>query len=222
MGLGVFEAGDDEPLHPFSCVHVFVDRDLVGRPPFELAAHAHVDPLGVLAEDDEVDVLRGAPFERDEAIVERLHRADVGVEVEAEAHAEEDVARVLEAGDARIAEGAEEDGARFVLHAVGDLLRVGGAVFEVAVGAEVELPQVEAQAALVAVELEDARSLGDDLGADAVAGKNREEGHGRGDYAATRGEGYGVIVSGASMTRGRETAGSPGIASVHGSVTWSE
>ncbi len=82
------------------------------RAALELAAHAHVDALGVLAEDDDVDVLRGAALERDEAIGERAHGADVGVEVEAEAHAEEDVARVLEVGHARIAEGAEEDGAR--------------------------------------------------------------------------------------------------------------
>ena len=88
--------GDDEALDALARVDVLVDGDLVGRAALELAAHADVDPLGVLAEDDEVDVLRRAPLQRDEAIGERPHGADVGVEVEAEAHAEEDVARVLE------------------------------------------------------------------------------------------------------------------------------
>ena len=48
-------------------------------------------------------------------------------------------------------------------------------VFEVAIGAEVEVPEVEVQAALFAVVLEDAGGLGDDFGADAVAGENGDE-----------------------------------------------
>ncbi len=130
-------------------------------------------PFGVLAEDDEVDVLRAPPFERDHAVGERLDRADVGVEIEPETHAEENVARVLVRRNAGVAEGPEQDGAGLVLDALGDLLRVGGAVSQVAFGAEVEVPQVERQAPSVAIELEDARGLGDDLGPHAVA---REDG----------------------------------------------
>ncbi len=68
------------------------------RAALELPAHADVDALGVLAEDDEVDVLRAPALERDEAVAERADGADVRVEVEAEAQAEQDVAGVLEPG----------------------------------------------------------------------------------------------------------------------------
>ena len=107
--------------------------------------------------------------------LERADRADVRVEVEAEAQAEEDVARVLERRDARIAERAEEHGARLARDALAHLRGVGGAVPQVAIGAEIELPEVERQAARVPVELENARGLGDDLGADAVARDDGDE-----------------------------------------------
>ena len=112
MGARVLEAGADEALDALARVDVLVDGDLVARAALELAAHADVDALGVLAEDDHVDVLRAAVAQRDEAVGERAHGADVRVEVEAEAQAEEDVARVLEPGHARVAQGAEQHGAR--------------------------------------------------------------------------------------------------------------
>ena len=54
----VLEAGADEALDALARVDVLVDGDLVARAALELPAHADVDALGVLAEDDEVDVLR--------------------------------------------------------------------------------------------------------------------------------------------------------------------
>ena len=80
----------------------------MAKPALELPAHAHVDPFGVFAEDDDVDVLGRAVLERNEAIVERLHGADVGVEIEAEAKAKEDVTHVLETRHARIAKRAKK------------------------------------------------------------------------------------------------------------------
>ena len=56
--LRVLEAGADDALDALARVDVLVDGDLVGRAALELAADADVDALGVLAEDDEVDVLR--------------------------------------------------------------------------------------------------------------------------------------------------------------------
>ena len=58
---------------------------------------------------------------------------------------------------------------------VAHLVGVRRAVAQVAVGAEVELPEVQRQAALVPVEVEHARRLRDDLGADAVAGEDGDE-----------------------------------------------
>ena len=52
---------------------------------------------------------------------------------------------------------------------------IGGAVAQVAVGAEVERPELERKAARVAVVLEHARGLGDDLGPDAVPGDDGDE-----------------------------------------------
>ena len=63
-------------------------------------------------------------------------------------------------GHARIAERAEQHRARFVLDAVGDLLRERRAVAEEAIGAEIELPQIERKLPLVLVVLERARAPG--------------------------------------------------------------
>ena len=56
--LRVLEGRADDALDALARVHVLVDGDLVGRAALELAADADVDALGVLAEHDEVDVLR--------------------------------------------------------------------------------------------------------------------------------------------------------------------
>ena len=64
---------------------------------------------------------------------------------------------------------------RVALDAIGDFFREGRSVLQVAVGAEIELPQIERQFALVADDLEEARGLGDDLGADAVTRNDGDE-----------------------------------------------
>ena len=53
--------------------------------------------------------LRAAILERAQPIVEQPHRPVVDVEIELEARAEQDVARVPVVGNARIAERADED-----------------------------------------------------------------------------------------------------------------
>ena len=173
--LRPLEGRAHDALDPFAGVHVLADRELVARTSLELPAHSHVRPLGVLAEDDEVDVLRAAGLERDQAIRQGADGADVGVEVEAEAQSKEDVAGVLEARHARVAEGTEEDGARRPGDAIADVGREGRAVPEVAVCAEVERPEVEGKASGIAVVLEHASRLRDDLRADAVARKDGDE-----------------------------------------------
>jgi hypothetical protein len=94
----VVEGRADDALDALAGVDVLVDGDLVGGAAAHLAADVDVDPLGVLAKDHEVDVLRAVVLERAQAVVEAAHRAHVGVEVEPEAKAEEDVPRVLVGG----------------------------------------------------------------------------------------------------------------------------
>ena len=84
----------DDAVDALVGVDLFLDRDFVRRPGLEPAADAHVDALGVLAEHDEVDVLRAAVLQRAEAIGEQLDRPVVDVEVELEPGAEQDVARM--------------------------------------------------------------------------------------------------------------------------------
>ena len=94
------------PLKVFSSSWIAISSSVPG---LEAAADADVEPLGVLPEHDEVDVLRAAVLQRTEPLVEELHRPVVDVEVELEARAEQDVARVAVVGRARIAERADED-----------------------------------------------------------------------------------------------------------------
>ena len=68
-----------------------------------------VQAFRVLAEHDEVHVRGRAILQRTEALVEQLHRPVVDVEIELEARAEQDVARVPVVGHARIAQRADED-----------------------------------------------------------------------------------------------------------------
>ena len=84
-----------------------------------------------------------AILERTEPLVEQLDRPVVDVEVELEARAEQDVARVPVVGHARIAERADEDRvelSRSIVVAVG---RHGIAGREVVVGAPRQVLEVE-------------------------------------------------------------------------------
>src|SRR5439155_15296066 len=71
------------------------------------AAPAEVLSLRVLAEDDEVD--RAGIAQRRQVRMQQLHRPEIDVQIELESQTQENVAGMLIAGDARIAEGAEED-----------------------------------------------------------------------------------------------------------------
>ena len=97
-------------MHALVGVDLFLDGDLVLGARLEAAADADVEPLGVLAKHDEVHVGRVASLQADTvARASSLHRAVVHVEVELEASAEQDVARVAIVRHARIAERADED-----------------------------------------------------------------------------------------------------------------
>ena len=109
VGLRELEGVPHDPLHPLAGVEVDLGRDLVGSVLLEVAAHHHVEALGVLAEHHEVHVFRRHALQRAELLVEEPHRPVVDVEVEPEAQAEQDVGGVPVVGDAGVAHGPEED-----------------------------------------------------------------------------------------------------------------
>src|SRR5690606_24414901 len=83
-----------DALHALARVDVLLDRDLVGRALLEIAAHADVHALRILAEDDEIDVLVAHVAQWREARIVETDGAQIDVEVEPETEAEQDGARV--------------------------------------------------------------------------------------------------------------------------------
>jgi hypothetical protein len=73
-------------------------------------AGLRVHVLGVLAHDDQVDVLRALAFERHETVVVGDDGTEIDVQVETTAHTEDDVPLDDPARRPRIADGAEQDG----------------------------------------------------------------------------------------------------------------
>ena len=136
------------------------------------AAHAAVQPLGVLADDDEVDVVRALVLQRAVDAGVELHRAQVDVLVELEAQAQEQ-ALLEDAGlHVRVADGAEVDGveaAQLLEHRV----RQDVAGLHVALAAEVVVLEVELEAELRLRRFEHLQPLADDLRPGAVAGQHR-------------------------------------------------
>ena len=96
-------------MDTFVGVDLLLDRDLIVGARLETSADADVHAFGVLAKHDEVDVSRRASFQRAETLVEQLDRPVVDVEIELEARAEQDVARMAVVGHPRIPERADED-----------------------------------------------------------------------------------------------------------------
>ena len=110
MRLAVFKGIADDALDALARVDVFLGGDLVGSSLLEDAAGIGINALGVFAEDDEVDVFRFDPLQWAERRVKQADRAHVGIEIHLEAHAEQNFFGVDIGLDARIAEGADEDG----------------------------------------------------------------------------------------------------------------
>ena len=148
--LRVLERVLDDPVHALEGVDLFLHRDLVLGSRLEAAADVDVQPLGVLAEHHEVDILRAAPLQRTQPLVEQPHRTVVDVEIQLEARAEQDFARMAHVGNARIAEGAHEDRLELVAQHRVAVWRQADAGLEVVIRAvgqhlEVELPAEHAR-----------------------------------------------------------------------------
>ena len=139
------------------------------------AAVADVRTLGALADDDEVDAVRGDPLDGQRALhpgVE-LGRAQVDVLLQGEAQRQQHAALEDAARHGRVADRAEQDrvvAAQLLEDRVGQ--RLAGGV--PAPGAEVVLGRVELGAGAGGDRLEDLEALGDDLRADPVAADDGE------------------------------------------------
>ena len=160
-------------MHALPGVDLFLDRDLVLGAGLEAAADVDVQPFGILAKHDEVDVRRCAPFQGAEPLVEELHGPVVDVEVELEPRAEQDVARVTVVGHTRIAERADEDRVELseLIVAAG---RKGDARLEVVIRSPRQMFEVELHAEPVGHGRQDFDCLSRDLLADSITGDDRD------------------------------------------------
>ena len=141
----------------------FVRRALVHE-----AAGAAVQVLGVLADDDEVDVGRAFVLERRLDAGEQFHRPQVDVLVEAEAEVEQQLALQDAGGDVGMADRAEQDRVELaqLVEAVG---RQRFARFEIAVAAPVEVREVELEVFQLGDGLQNFHAFGGDFRPGAVA-----------------------------------------------------
>ena len=165
------EGVTDDTVHALPGVHFLLDRDLVLGARLEASADADVQPLGVLAEHHEVDIRGRASFERAQALVEQLHRPVVDVEIELEAGAEQDVARVAVVGHARIAERADEDRVELPQRVVA-AGRQGHAGLQVVIGAPRQQLEPQRDPEALLDRAQDLDRFGGHLAADAVAGNH--------------------------------------------------
>src|SRR5207253_2217873 len=96
------ERRSDDPLDSLDGVDLLRDVALAVD-----AALAEIDPFGVFPKDDEV--YRAIRAQRGEAGVQQGNGSKVDVQVQPKAQSQQDVARVLVAWDARVAQCAEQD-----------------------------------------------------------------------------------------------------------------
>jgi len=178
VGAGVVEGVAKDALDTFVGVDVFLDGNFVGSSLFEEAANADVQALGVFAEDYEIDVGGLAILERGEARGEEFGGAGVDVEIELEAQAEEDVGGVPVGRDARIANGAEEDGVEFVAKEFESAFGERDVFAKIFVGAPIEVDELDGAVAAGGGGAEDVDGDGSDLLTDAVAGNDGDAGFG--------------------------------------------
>jgi phage tail sheath gpL-like len=133
-----------------------------------------VEALGVLAKHHEVAVARASALQRHQPVGEAQHRADVGVQVEAEAHAEQDVVRVAVVGHAAVPHGAQQHGVELALQAAAHVVGERDSVAQEALGAQVERLAREVTCADLAEGRDHLGAHGHHLGAHAVTADERD------------------------------------------------
>src|SRR5260370_367924 len=115
-----------------------IPRDLVGLCLLEDGAGAGVAALGVRGKNREAQLAAAFALERREAVVHQDAGAQVDVEIQLEAHGQQDAFGVLVAGHSRVADRPEVDGGELAPQRVHEARREDGAVLQVWLGAEVE------------------------------------------------------------------------------------
>src|SRR5262245_38621598 len=161
---GELERVSHDAMHASIRVDLFLHCDLGVRIRAHAAARADVEPLRVLTKDNEVDLLAGAVLQRAQPIVKQMHGPIVGIEIELESGAEQNVSRMAVVGDARVAKRPNEDRverSQRVIAAGGN----GDAGPEVMVRAPWQLLEFDATESA-----KDESGRGDDFGANAIAG----------------------------------------------------
>ena len=151
-------------LHPFSRVDVLLNGYFIVGSLLEGASGIGVNTFGVFANDHEIDVSGFNPFERAQRGIEQSHRADIRVEIELEAHTEQNLFRMHVAGNARVANRSHENGVSFFRQGCKSIGWNRGAVGQIAVGPPVEVRESERGARC----LKDLDCLGDYLPANAI------------------------------------------------------
>ena len=164
-GGGTGERVADHTLDTERGVHADLVGHLVRRAHADGAAVADVRTLGALADDHEVDLARVAERRRDARV--QAARAQVHVVVQREAQLEQQPALEHARGDARVADGAQQDRVvRADRVEVGVRQRLAGRV--PAARAQVEVRRRHRDRAAVQRGVQRQQTLLDDLRADAV------------------------------------------------------
>src|SRR5678815_3600514 len=163
-----FEGMPDDAMHALVGVDLFLNSDLVYGARLEAAADTNVETFSIFAKHDEVDVHRRAILQRTEPRIEQPNGSIVDVEIEIEARAEQDVARVPVVWHARIAKRADQDRIERAQQIVA-AGRHGLARREEMIRAPRQVVEINA-----AERLQHLDSLSDHLRPDAVAGDYRD------------------------------------------------
>ena len=108
--------------------------------------------------------------------MQQLHRPEIDVQIELESQTQENVAGMLIAGDARIAEGAEEDRIDVVAQMTKTGFRQRLVRFEVMVGGIWKVFPVQRESVLGRDAIEYRDRGFDHLGPDTISGDNRDLG----------------------------------------------
>ena len=165
---GELEGVADAALAAAAGVDGRLGGDFVRRAFVHEAAGPAVEVFGVFADDDEVDVIGTLVLEGRLDAGEKLHGAEVDVLVEAEAEVEQQLALEDAGGDLGVADGAEEDGVELA-ELVEAVVWEGGAGFEEAVAAPIEMGELDLDVFQFGDGLENFDTLGRDFGTGAVA-----------------------------------------------------
>src|SRR6267378_1382607 len=136
---GALERVTDDALDAFAGIDVLLNGDLVRRALLEEPADAHVEALGVLAENHQANVFFGAVAQRCEPVVKQFHGPGIDVEIELEAKPQQYVGGVLIRRHSGIAKRPEENGVELVAQHLHGARWKGNPLSEILVRAPVKL-----------------------------------------------------------------------------------